>query len=248
MDGRSARPSRHHRLGAKLAWIAALVDRGAPGEFRTLLVEMRSPRTTFVAGALAWLVLLACSGAGAPPPDPARIGLQAGDLPQGLQRCAGSGQIDGYLRALQAHPDGRAAHDELAAAWTDLGHRGADAAAVSVFAALPVACRARLGTGDGPSVSSLVVRFPDDAGAAAAYRRGMLGFTTPGEGQEVDDMEVGVATGVGRNAWVLQRTVQGRAFIVGCWERDRVAVLFVAVDADPLHAKQAMMAVSGRIP
>jgi hypothetical protein len=208
---------------------------------------MRSPRAVLVAGALAWLALVACQGPGAPgPPDPTRIGLLAGDLPARLQRCAASGGVDGYLRGL--HGKDSAAHDELAAAWQDLRHRGAVQAAVTVYAEQPAACGVRLGTGPGASVTSVVVTFRDDSAASAAYQRGMLGFATPSEDQEVEDMTRGAATGFGRNAWVLQRSVQGRSLIVGLWERDQVMVLVVGVDEDPLHAKQALSAVDGRIP
>ena len=213
----------------------------------TLPVQMRSTRTALLAGVLAWLAVAACQAPGPPvPPDPGRVGLQAGDLPASLKRCPASGAVDGYLRSLQAA--NRAAHDELAAAWQDLKRRGAAQAAVTVYGERPTACTARLGTGEGASVSTMVVTFQAENAASDTYQRGFLGFTTLGADQEVDDMKRGAATGIGRNAWVLQRSVQGRALIVGLWERDQVAVLFIAVDEDPLHAKQALSSVDGRIP
>jgi hypothetical protein len=206
---------------------------------------MRSPRARVVAGALAWLALVGCQVAGAPPPDPVQIMLQPGDLPADLHRCPASGDLDGYLRSLAGSPP---AHDELVGAWHDLQHAGAQAAALAVYAVQGQACAARLGTGSGTSVASLVVRFRDDGAAAAAYQRGVLGFTTPSEDADVPAMTRGAATGIGRNAWILERSVQGRAVIVGLWERDAVLVLYVAVDADPLNAKRALSTVDGRIP
>ena len=207
---------------------------------------MRSPRIAAVIGALAGLALMACEGAGMlPPPDPVRVSLQQGDVPAEFGRCPGSGAVDGYLRELRSA--GPAAHDELQAAWRDAQSRGAAAGAVSVYASQPAACTARLGTGDGPSVSTVVVSFRGEAAAAAQYRHGMLGFTTPSEDREVAGLTRGPATGAGRNSWVLERSVRGRALIVGYWERDAVVVLFVAVDADPLRAKQALSAVDRRI-
>jgi len=207
---------------------------------------MRSSPGRLVAGVLAGLVLVACSGTGAPTVPPAQIGLQPGDLPAGLNRCAASGDVDAFARSLQA--GGPAASDELLGAWKELQRAGATRAAVTVYAAQPAACTARLGSGTGTSVSSLVVEFRDDGAAEAAYRRGVLGFTTPSEDAEVPGMTRGAATGFGRNAWVLERSTQGRALIVGLWERDAVLVLFLAVDSDPLNAKQAMSTVDGRIP
>ncbi len=207
---------------------------------------MRSSRARVVAGALAWLALVACEGTGAPAVSPAQIGLQQGDLPGNLQRCGDSGDIGSYLRSPQ--PSGRPARDELQSAWRELQRAGAVKAAVTVYAAEPVACSARLGTGEGTNVASLVVAFRDDGAAADVYRHGVLGFATPSEDADVPGMARGAATGIGRNAWVLQRTVQGRALIVGLWERHAVLVLFVAVDADPLNAKRALSDVDGRIP
>jgi len=207
---------------------------------------MRSPLAVVTAGVLASLAFGACTVAGAPTVSPAQIGLQHGDLPSELARCPASGDIGGYLRSPQ--PSSRPAHDELQSAWQDLQRHGATQAAVTVYAAQSAACTARLGTGEGMSVSSLVVEFRDDAAAAAAYQRGVLGFTTPSEDAEVPGMDRGAATGVGRNSWVLQRSVQGRVLIVGLWERNAVLVLFVAVDADPLNAKRALSDVDGRIP
>ena len=207
---------------------------------------MRSPKATLAVVALAWLALTACSGTGPPSIPPAQIGLQQGDLPVTLQRCPASGDIGTYLRSPQ--PTDVQAHDELQTAWQDLQSRGAVRAALTVYAAQPTACSARLGAGDGTNVASLVVEFSDDAAARAAYQRGVLGFTTPNEDAEVQGMDRGAATGIGRNAWVLTRSVQGRAVIVGLWERNAVLVLFVAVDADPLNARRALAAVDGRIP
>jgi hypothetical protein len=197
-------------------------------------------------GALTALGLGACNLAGAPPPvDPAQVVLQPGDI-AGLQRCAGSGPIDGWLTHLSG--PGRAAHDELSTTWSDLRHQGADEAAIAVYTAQPATCAARMGTGPGASASSLVVRFRDENAAVAVYRSGLLGFATPGEDQQVQGMSRGAATGIGRNAWTMQEVVSGRQLTVGLWARNATVVLFVTADVDPLHAKQALNAVDGRIP
>ena len=60
-------------------------------------------------------------------------------------------------------------------------------------------------------------------------------------------MARGAATGIGRNAWVLERSVNERSLLVGFLQRHTIVVLFVAVDIDPLHAKQAIAMVDSRI-
>ena len=206
---------------------------------------MRSSRGALVAGVLAWLALAACSGTGAPSRPPVQIGLQPGDLPAGLTRCPASGDVTAFARSLL--PTSQAAHDELLSAWHDLQGHGATRAALIVYAAEAPACSGRVGSGEGASVTSLVVEFRADGAATAAFRRGVLGFTTPSEDAEVPDMTRGAATGLGQNAWLLQRSIAGRSLIVGLWAHDAVLVLFLSVDEDPLHAKQALSSVDGRI-
>ena len=200
-------------------------------------------------GALALLSVLSCNVTSAPAPrqpDPTVISLQTGDLPADFQRCPASGDIGRYLQFLQG--TSTAARDELASGWRALQLNGASRAAVTVLAQQQAACGARLGTGAGPSVTTLVVRFRDEGAAASAYEHGMWGFATPSAEAEVAGMARGAATGIGRNAWVLERSVNGRSLLVGLWQRHLIAVLLVAVDSDPLQTKQAIATVDGRIP
>jgi hypothetical protein len=197
--------------------------------------------------ALVCIGLVACDAAlVSQPPDPGPIGLQQGDLPSNMPRCPASGPIDGYLRELQTKDP--AAHDELQAAWRDLQKTGATRAAVAVYATQPGACTARLGAGSGSSMTSLVVAFKDETVASDAFRRGVLGFATPSDDQQVDGMTRGFATGLGDSSWMLERSIQGRSLIVAYCERHAVTAFVVATDTDPLHAKQAAAAVAGRIP
>jgi hypothetical protein len=236
---------RDQDVGEHVAGEDASARRSVPRKF-TLERNMRSYRAAALASALAWLALVACEGTGAPSVPPSQIGLQQGDLPAMLTRCPASGSIGAFLGTPK--PNRQPAHDELLSAWQDLQRHGATQAAVAVYAAQQPACAARVGAGDGESVTSLVVEFHDDAAARAAYQRGVLGFTTPDQDAEVAGMNRGAATGFGRNSWVLQRSVDGRALTVGLWERNAVLVLVVAVDADPLNTQRALSAVDGRIP
>ena len=206
---------------------------------------MRRRTSALVASILIGLTLAACDGTGAHgQPDPAAIGLQSGDLPGEFQRCSSSSEIGSYLRVLQAR--NQTARDELASAWREVQDYGGSQAAVTVYSQQRAACDARLAAGDGPSVTTVVVRFHNESAASDAYQRGMFGFSTPSEGAEVPGLTRGVATGVGRNAWILQRMVNKRSLMVALWQRHLIAVLFAAVDADPLHANQAIAAVDRR--
>ena len=206
---------------------------------------MRSPAHAVLVGALAWLAMAACEAGAPAAPDPAQVGLQAGDLPANLRRCPGSGAIDGFLQELgRRNPSAR---DEVQQSWREQRQAGGSDAAIDLFAADPAACGARLGTGPGTTVASYVVRFRDEQSAAAAFRKGMLGFSTPNQDQQLEGLTQGAATGVGRSSWVLQRQVGGRALYVAFWQHGAMTVLLLSVDLDPLHARQAMSAVDGRI-
>jgi hypothetical protein len=211
-------------------------------------LDVVSHRRVLGLGALALLSVLSCNvtSARAPrQPDPTAISLQPGDLPA-FQRCPASGDIGRYVQFLQG--TSTAARDELASGWRALQLNGASRAAVTVLAQQQAACGARLGTGAGPSVTTVVVSFRDEGAATAAYEHGMWGFATPSVDAEVAGMARGPATGIGRNAWVLERSVNGRSLLIGLWQRHLIAVLFVAVDSDPLQTKQAIATVDGRIP
>jgi hypothetical protein len=213
----------------------------------TLGPAMGSRTFALVASALLGFLAVSCDLAPSPAPvDPTAVGLQSGDLPAPLHRCRPSGDVDGYLRFLKDR--NRPAYDELAANWRDLQAHGAAKGALTVYAQQTEACSARIGTGDGPNVTTVVARYRDEDTAAKAYARGMFGFATPSDDQEVPDTARGAATGIGRNAWVLDRSVGGRSLIVAEWQHHAIGVLFIAVDSDPLHAKQAIATVDGRIP
>lgn len=206
---------------------------------------MRLRRSALVASTLIGLTLVACDATGAHgQPDPVAIGLQSGDLPGELQRCSSSGEINSYLRVLQAR--NQTARDELASAWREVQDYGGSQAAVTVYSQQRAACDARLAAGDGPNITTVVVRFHNESAASDAYQRGMFGFPTPSEEAAVPGLTRGIASGLSRNAWVLQRSVSGRSLMVALWQRHLIAVLFVAVDADPLHASQAIAAVDRR--
>jgi hypothetical protein len=192
-------------------------------------------------------LLVACQTAGpSAPKDPADIGLRPGDLPSTLQRCPGSGELTGYLKAIGA--GGGPARDELEATWQALQHDGAKQAAVAVYASDRTACNARLGTGPGESASSLIVRYRDDQAAFNAYRQGMLGFPTPDQEEQIPGLQQGAATGLGQQSWMLQQNAAGRSVFVACWQRDSYTAFFLAVDLDSLHARQAVGMVADRMP
>jgi len=199
----------------------------------------------------ALLLLLACSGPdtrGVPvigPPNPEDIALKSGDVPSNLKPCSGSGPIAGYIAALRTKdPDGYAG---LQDAWGALQSKGADAAAISAYADDPAtACTGTLGAGQGKSATSFVIRYKDEGSATTAYKRGILNFPTPQQDQQTPGLTVGVATGLGPNSWVYNRSVNGKAAYLAFWQSRQFDVMVLTADLDPGDSQKAVNAVYSR--
>jgi hypothetical protein len=195
--------------------------------------------------ALLALPMAACGGSGAAlPPTPAQVAVQPGDLPATMHRCPNSGPMDVYLRDLEARNP--YASTILRGSWTDLQDAGATTAVLVQYAADPAACADEPGAGPGPNAATFVARFPDAQSAAAAFRKGALGFPTPPDGEQAPGLSQGDATHLSPTAWVLQRSVRGRFLYVAYWQRAAFTIMFVAADLDSQVAHQAAMAASRR--
>src|SRR5690242_13284423 len=196
-------------------------------------------------------MLLACSSPapnGVPvigPPNPEDIALKAGDVPQALKPCPGSGPIAGYIAAVRTKdPDGYAS---LQDAWSALQSKGADAAAITACVDDPTtACTGTLGAGQGKSATSFVIRYKDEGSATTAYKRGILNFPTPQQDQQTPGLTVGVATGLGANSWVYNRSVNGKAAYLAFWQSKQFDVMILTADLDPTDSQKAADAVYSR--
>ena len=201
-------------------------------------------------GLAAATLLAACSSppTGLPiggPPSPQDVALKSGDVPNGLTACPGSGPIDGYITSLRAKdPDGYAS---LKDAWDTLKRNGADSAAIVAYVADPaIACVGTLGAGQGKSATSFVIRYKDSGSATTAYKRGLLQFPTPKEGQQTPGLTVGVATGLGGNSWVYQASAAGKAAYLAFWQVNQFDVMVLTADLDAADSRKAADAVNSR--
>lgn len=206
-------------------------------------------RAARLGAALAGL-LLAGAGCSSPdlpivgPPAPETVAVRAADLPQGLKQCPGSGAIDGYLKTIRDRdPD---SYGQVSDAWADFRRNGADSAAITSFTQDPSACVGTLGAGQGRSAASFVIRYKDAGSAAAAFKKGIIGFPSPSPDQQTPGLTVGVATGLGANSWVYDRTIGGRAAYIAFWQTGRYDILVFTADLDSKSSSQAVDSVNGR--
>ncbi|MGH7762822.1 MAG: hypothetical protein ACREOM_00185 [Candidatus Dormibacteraceae bacterium] len=208
--------------------------------------------TRFMACVVFVAVLAACqtdtqavaSPAPTPTPHapPTTTMLQSADVPAGLNACLGSGPIDVYL--MQLASEDAPVEARVSAQWQQLRAGGAQAGAVSVFAASQLACIAELGTtGTIKAMTSIVAAFGDQGEADRAWESGFFDFAPPPTGQLVTGVTRGTATGLGLSSFTYDRPPVHLA----CWHRSVFVALVVVSDLDAPTFKSATMAVDARL-
>ncbi len=202
---------------------------------------------------LAWLGLVAvaaCAPSGLPGvgSPPARdVAAQPGDLPAGLQPCAGSGDIATWLdHTRTARSD---EYEPTAQAWKDLQAAGATDAALQSYADSRPACgglfAARSAGAAGRLLVSFVVRFHDEAAAGRVYRRGLYGALQPDQVRGTAGVSEGDATGLGPNS-VAIAPAGGRIYLAA-FQRSAYYCVLTAIGLDPPAARSVAEKVAARV-
>ena len=168
--------------------------------------------------------------------------LQQGEVPTALAACPGSGPIAGYLSNLQTADPTLAS--QMTAQWQQLRAVGAIDAAISLYAADPVACPAEMAVNaKTKAAASLVAVFADAGQAERAWGAGILGFVPPASDQITPGLLRGSATGLGASSWTYSRpTVQ-----IACWRRSVFVSLVVLTNLDVATFKTVTSAIDARL-
>jgi hypothetical protein len=168
--------------------------------------------------------------------------LQVGDIPSGLNLCAGSGPFDAYITSLQASQPALAS--SLSDEWQSLRTLGAVSAAISLYTSDASACTAELASVAKPeSAAAFVAMFRDEGQADRAWQSGVLGFVPPAPGELPPGLNRGTATGLGLSSWTYMRTpVQ-----LACWHKSVFVALVVLTNLDTAAFKTATTAVDARL-
>ncbi|HEY7959344.1 MAG TPA: hypothetical protein VID20_04715 [Sphingomicrobium sp.] len=168
--------------------------------------------------------------------------LQVGDIPSGLNLCAGSGPFDAYIVGLQSSQPVLAS--SLSDEWQSLKTLGAVNAAISLYTSDNSACTAELAAVAKPkSAAGFVAMFRDEGQADRAWQSGVLGFVPPAPGELPPGLNRGTATGLGLSSWTYTRTpVQ-----LACWHKSVFVALVVLTNLDDAAFKSATAAVDARL-
>lgn len=201
---------------------------------------------------VALVLASVCQSAAQPVPSPipspsphtavADAVLQQGDVPGGLNPCAGSGPMDAYVTNLQSSQPALASrlNDE----WQSLRTQGATGAAISLYTSDDSACSAELATvSRAKSTAAFVAVFADEGQADRAWQSGVLGFVPPAPGELPPGLNRGTATGLGLSAWTYDRAPVRLA----CWHKSVFVALVVLTNLDVNAFKTATTAVDARL-
>jgi hypothetical protein len=207
------------------------------------------PPTAFRgAGVLALLcacLLAACTFPPARGPTPDQVTLRQSDVSTGWSRCGWSGGIDGYLGSLRQRDPASA--QQVQQSWDALKGVGAENAQVTGFSQAGQHCDPAPGSGAGPSATSWVASYRDTDAARAGYRKGVLGFPTPTQEREQPGLEVGVATGLGRDAWTLAQTQPPPQVYLAWWREGSLTVFLVTVGVAEDPSRTLARQIDGRM-
>jgi hypothetical protein len=202
------------------------------------------------------LALLACQQATAAHSKPATaqsIALQPGDV-YGLQRCAGSGDVQTVLRNEQSNH--QAGYSENATEWEQWKTQGAIDAYFAAYGRTSADCDALNATGTGaPSgglMAGLVVKFKDQAIAARTFRADstLLGFGP----KDIAFIKLvggivmtGADTGLGPQSVIGSGSVAGTTYYFAFWQNKVVDSFLVAYDLPSANAQGAAKSVNQRM-
>ncbi|TMD92744.1 MAG: hypothetical protein E6I73_01525 [Chloroflexi bacterium] len=168
--------------------------------------------------------------------------LQQGDVPSGLNLCAGSGPFDTYITNLQPFQPELAGR--LNDQWLSLRTQGATGAAISLFTSDNSACTAELAAvSKAKSAAAFVAVFADEGQADRAWQTGVLGFAPPAPGELPPGLSRGTPTGLGLSAWTYDRSPVRLA----CWHKSVFVALVVLTNLDINAFKAATAAVNARL-
>ena len=168
--------------------------------------------------------------------------LQPGEVPDGLEKCALSGPLDTYISAVELSDLKLAAR--WAAQWAELRSEGAQAGAVSIYAADMSACTAELGaTTSVKAVMSLVIQFADAGQAERAWQAGIFGYTPPAPAQLQSGMVRGTATGLGASSFTYSRP----SVRLACWRHSVYVALIAVSNLDASTFQAATASIDARL-
>jgi hypothetical protein len=203
---------------------------------------------------LGVVIVAACGSSGSGSIGPADVAVQSSDLPKGLVKCDGSGDIDTFLSSVKTKDP--STYTTTKKEWDDAKSHGATAAVVEFYADTNDHCAAIQNSGSGnfttasyPVVINFVIEFKDEASAGKGYTtESIFGFsestlsTSGGAG-----VIKGADTGLGKNSIALTIAFGNQSFYVVVWQNKQFMVILGVLNVDLAQSKKIATSENSRI-
>ena len=203
---------------------------------------------------MALAMVVACGPGGSSAAGPADVSVQASDLPKGLQKCDGSGDMDSFLTVVKTKDP--STFTSTKKEWDDAKSHGATQAQVAFFADSKDHCNsiqnsgnADLSTATYPVVINFVIQFKDETTASKGYTtESIFGFSestissTGGAG-----VTKGTDTGLGKNSIALTIAIGNQSFYVAVWQNKSFMVILGVLNVDLAQSKKIATNENSRI-
>jgi len=203
---------------------------------------------------LGVLIVAACGSSGSGSIGPTDVAVHSSDLPKGLVKCDGSGDMDSFLSSIKTKD--AATYSSTKKEWDDAKAHGATTAVVEFFADSKDHCASIQNAGNGdlstatyPVVINFVIQFKDEPSAAKGYTtESIFGFSestlSATGGQSVTK---GVDTGLSKNSIALTIAIGNQSFYVVVWQNKSFMIILGVLNVDLAQSKKIATNENSRI-
>jgi hypothetical protein len=221
------------------------------------LVECSSPNLLDVRQLLALAAIAVLAGCNSPGPaaiGPSDVAVQSSDVPKGVQRCDGSGDIDSFLNTIKAKDP--TSYQSTKDEWDKAKADGATAAVVVFYADTTAHCNdvassqnSNLAGAAYPLVINFVVQFKDEKSAEQGYTtESIFGFSESSlSSSGITNVVKGTQTGLSKNAISLTLAIGNQSFYVAVWQNKAFMVILAVINVDTAQSKKIATNENSRI-
>jgi hypothetical protein len=202
----------------------------------------------------AFVLVAACNQSTTGATGVADVAVQSGDLPKGVQKCSGSGDMDSFLNYVKGKDQTtyKSTKDE----WDTAKANGATAAQVVFYTDSKAHCdgiqnsqNSSLASATYPIVLNFVIQFKDQASAEKGYTsESIFGFNESTiSSTAAAGVTKGTATGLSKNSVTLLIPIGNQSFFIAVWQNKTFMVILAVINIDTAQAKKIATNENSRI-
>src|SRR5262245_20248730 len=202
----------------------------------------------------AFVLITACNQTSAAAGSVADVAVKSSDLPKGVQKCSGSGDIDSFLNYVKSKdPD---TYKSTKTEWDTAKSNGATAAEVVFYTDSKDHCdsiqnsqNSSLAGAAYPIVLNFVIQFKDTASAEKGYTsESIFGFDESTiSSSAAAGVNKGADTGLGKNSITLTIALGNQSYYVAVWQNKAFMVILAVINIDTAQSKKIATNENSRI-